>query len=194
MPDQPLPTTEIRTTDAIDPARAALANVLGALALVVSDEVARRIVATGATPSVTDASAVSALGQFMDGSTIDRIHQVLGLTQSGAVRLVDRLAAADLVSREPGQDRRSREVRLTEYGHRQSRGIRDDRSAYLIALTASLSPEEVATLRDLLAKVLEAVVGLKEGGPWTCRLCDLVACRREQGECPTYNAALRVRA
>lgn len=173
-----------------DPSRRALANVLGALATVVSDEIGRRVVATGGVPSTTDAAALSALGQFLDGATVDRVHQVLGVTPSGAVRLVDRLAEADLASRGPGPDKRSRAIRLTDDGHRRSDAVVATRSAYLLALTADLSAEEVTTLRDLLGRVMAAVVTRKDGGAWTCRLCDLAACRRAHGECPTYNAAV----
>jgi DNA-binding MarR family transcriptional regulator len=179
-----------RETGDADPSRRALANVLGALALVVSDEVGRRVLAATGAPSITDASTVSALGQFLDGATIDRVHQVLGVTPSGAVRLIDRLTEADLVSREPGPDKRSRAVRLTDLGHRQSRTVGAARSDYLLALTADLSAAEVTTLRTLLGRVMAAVVSHKDGGAWTCRLCDLDACRRSLGECPTHNAAV----
>lgn len=171
-----------------DPARDALANVLGALALVVTDEMLRRVVDIEG-PSTSDAAAVSALGQFLDGATLDRVHRVLGLTPSGAVRLVDRLAESGLVSREPGPDKRSRAVRLTEEGRRHSDAVRRSRSNYLRELTADLSAAEVATLRGLLARVVGTVVDHKDGGAWTCRLCDLTACRRDQGECPTFAAA-----
>jgi DNA-binding MarR family transcriptional regulator len=133
---------------------------------------------------------MSALGEFLDGSTVDRVHKVLGLTPSGAVRLVDRLVEAELVSREAGPDNRSRAIRLTEDGRRLSEVVREARLEYLLGLTAFLSADAVATLRDLLGQVLAAVVGAKQGGAWTCRLCDLSACRRSQGECPTYNAAV----
>jgi hypothetical protein len=118
------------------------------------------------------------------------VHDVLGLTPSGAVRLVDRLAEAELVNREPGPDKRSRAVRLTADGHRRAATVGAARSTYLLALTANLSTEEVDTLRALLGRVMTAVVSEKNGGAWTCRLCDLEACRRAQGECPTYNAAI----
>jgi len=168
--------------------QAALANVLGALALVVTDEMGR--VVTDDLSSVTDAAALSALAQFLDGATLDRVHQVLGVTPSGAVRLVDRLEAAGLVVRTSGPDRRSRSVRLTDTGRDRARAVGGARSAYLTGLVDHLEPDEVDVLRGLLAKVMAAVVGTKDGGAWTCRLCDLTACRRPQGECPAMNAAV----
>jgi DNA-binding MarR family transcriptional regulator len=172
-------------------ARGALANVLGAVALVVTDEMGRRVVDDGLA-SVTDATTLSALAQFLDGATLDQVHQVLGLTPSGAVRLVDRLQRAGLVAREPGTDRRSRAVRLTAAGRQAADGIAAARSAYLDGLVDGLPPDQVDALRNLLAVVMARVVQGKDGGAWTCRLCDLTACRRSQGECPAYNAALLI--
>jgi DNA-binding MarR family transcriptional regulator len=174
-----------------DDSRRALANVLGALALVVTDELGRAVtrdIGVG-TASVTDSAALSALSQFLDGSTVDRVHQVLGLTPSGAVRLVDRLESDGLVVRAPGADRRSRSIQLTAAGRDQAEAVGDARAAYLAGLVGELTSDEVDTLRRLLGKLMAGVVDGKDGGAWTCRLCDLVACRRDVGECPAMNAA-----
>ena len=172
-------------------ARGALANVLGALALVVTDEVTRTVVDAAGQErgSATDAATLAALAQFLDGGTLDRVHRVVGVTPSGAVRLVDRLADAGLATRAPGTDGRSRSVRLTEAGQERARAVHDARSSYLGGLTDGLSDDDVAILRDLLARVMGNVVARKDGGAWTCRLCDLAACRRAEGECPAMNAA-----
>jgi DNA-binding MarR family transcriptional regulator len=175
-----------------DPARGALANVVGALALVMADEMGRAVLAaTGEERgSVADAAALSALAQFLDGGSVDRVHRVLGLTPSGAVRLVDRLERAGLVVRGPGEDTRTRAVRLTTEGRRRAQAVRAARAAYLTGIVDGLDDDEVDLLRNLLARVATQVVEAKEGGPWTCRLCDLAACGRDRGECPTANAAL----
>jgi DNA-binding MarR family transcriptional regulator len=174
-----------------DGARRALANVLGALSLVVTDELGREITRNlpGHASSATDAATLSALAQFLDGATLDQVHQVLGVTPSGAVRLVDRLERAGLVTREAGSDGRSRAVRLTTAGRAAAGEVTTARSAYLAGLVGSLTTEEVDALRGLLAKVMAGVVQHKDGGAWTCRLCDLVACRRSEGQCPAMNAA-----
>jgi DNA-binding MarR family transcriptional regulator len=169
-------------------ARRALANALGALALVITDEL-RRVV-TAEVPSATDAAALSALAQFLDGATIDRVHSVLGLTPSGAVRLVDRLSAEGLAARGPGPDRRTRAVRLTSRGRERAAAVGAARSSYLAGILDTLDDDSVESLRTLVAQVMAAVVAAKDGGAWTCRLCDLNACRRSEGECPAYNAAL----
>ena len=83
-------------------------NLLGALVLVLGDRM------TAATTSSTglaenEAIALSALDQFLDGSRTDRVAQVLGLTSSGTVRLLDRLEQGGLVRRSPGDDARTRQ-------------------------------------------------------------------------------------
>ena len=65
------------------------ANLLGALALVITDQSAQAV-AAAAGQSVSAAAALSALHHFLDRPTLDQLHKVLGLTPSGAVRLVDR--------------------------------------------------------------------------------------------------------
>ena len=168
--------------------RTATANVLGAVALAVAAEtLAAAIPAGGRSDSA--AAALSALYQFLDRPTVDQLCQVLGLTHSGGVRLVDRLADAGLVERRPGADRRSRSVRLTAAGRRAARRVSDRRIAYLTSLLADFSPAEIRTLHDLLGRVMGQVVQQKQGGAWICRMCDLQACGRAAGNCPAASAA-----
>ena len=164
------------------------ANLLGALALVITDQAADHVTAASGQAG-TDAAALSALHQFLDHPTLDRMRNVLGLTPSGAVRVVDRLAAGGLAGRGPGTDGRSRSVTLTAEGGRTAGRISSTRLGYLADLLSTLSTEENATLHALLGKIMSQVVQGKDGGPWICRLCDLRACGRAAGHCPTANAA-----
>jgi DNA-binding MarR family transcriptional regulator len=164
------------------------ANLLGALALLVADQMSAAVAAQ-AGGSGSAAAALSALHTFLDGPTIDRLCQVLGLTPSGAVRLVDRLAEAGLATRGPGVDARSRAVHLTAAGRRAAARVVAARTAVLNRALADLSTNQRRTLHALLGKVMAGLVRDKEGGAWTCRLCDLKACGRDEGRCPTANAA-----
>ncbi|OLE21410.1 MAG: hypothetical protein AUG44_27645 [Actinobacteria bacterium 13_1_20CM_3_71_11] len=164
------------------------ANVLGALALVLADQTSGAI-ADAAGQSASAAAALSALHQFLDRPTIDRLRQVLGLTPSGAVRLVDRLAEAGFVARGPGEDGRSRSVSLTPRGRRVAARVSAARAATVTGALAGLSATERATLGRLLDRVMANVVHAKDGGAWICRLCDLTACERAEGHCPAANAA-----
>jgi DNA-binding MarR family transcriptional regulator len=164
------------------------ANLLGALALSISDRTSTAI-AAAAGQSESAAAALSALHHFLDRPTLDQLRQVLGLTHSGAVRLIDRLSAAGLVTRGPGGDGRSRSVVLTEEGRRAAGRVSAARAAALTDLLRTLSPAERKTLHALMGRVMAAVVHDKDGGAWICRLCDLDACGRNVGRCPTANAA-----
>src|SRR5205814_8184833 len=132
--------------------------------------------AAGQSPSA--AAALSALHQFLDRPTIDRLRQVLGLTPSGAVRLVDRLADAGLVARGPGEDGRSRSVSLTARGRRVAARVAAARRAALDEALVGLSAAERDTLGGLLDRMMANVVAAKEGGGWICRLSGLTACPR----------------
>jgi DNA-binding MarR family transcriptional regulator len=166
---------------------AATANVLGAVALAVAGQIPVATAAGGRSDSA--AAALSALYHVLDHPTVDQLCQVLGLTHSGGVRLVDRLADAGLVERGPGADRRSRSVRLTAAGRRAAHRMSGQRIAYLTSLLAGLSPAETGTLHHLLGRVMAQVVQHKQGGAWICRMCHLQACGRAAGNCPAANAA-----
>ncbi len=171
-----------------DDASAHQANVLGALALAVADQTAQAVVtATG--QSATAAAALSALHEFLDRPTLDQIRRVLGLTPSGAVRLIDRLAEAGLVTRGPGADGRTRSVILTDAGRRSAEAGAAARLTYLRDSLATLTAAERETLDHLLGRVMAAVVDRKDGGAWICRHCDLTGCERSSGRCPAMNAA-----
>jgi DNA-binding MarR family transcriptional regulator len=163
-------------------------NVLGALALVVTDQTDRAVAArSGQSPS--SAAALSALLEFLDQPTVDAFRRVLGLTPSGAVRLVDRLADAGLVTRGPGADGRSRAVTLTEAGRAVATEVSAARAAVLAEMTNGLTAAELDSLHGLLSTVMGNAVRSKSGGGWICRMCDLAACERDLGHCPAANAA-----
>jgi DNA-binding MarR family transcriptional regulator len=168
------------------------ANVLGALALFLTDATADAVEAAG--HAGTAAAALSALHQFLDRPTLDQLRRVLGLTPSGAVRLVDRLAEDGLVTRGPGTDGRSRSVSLTAKGRRAAQRVQAARTSVLEDALASLTPQQRTMLHSLTSQVLAGLVsqkvhsGRSERG-WTCRLCDLAACGRPDGHCPAANAA-----
>jgi len=58
------------------------------------------------------------------------------------------------------------------------------------AVDADLSPAERATLHGLMGTMMATIVRDKtDGVRWICRLCDLAACGRDEGRCPTATAA-----
>jgi DNA-binding MarR family transcriptional regulator len=163
--------------------------VLGALAQAIADRTASAV-AAAAGQHASAAAALSAMDQFLDRPTVNQLCNVLGLTHSGAVRLIDRLAEAGLVTRGPGDDGRSRSIALTAQGRAVAERVAAARMAALDDLLADLSPAERDSLGGMLDRLMARVVWGKDGGAWICRLCDLGACERSQGRCPAANAAM----
>ena len=164
------------------------ANLLGAFAQAVDDRTTEAIVAA-AGQAETAATALSALHHFLERPTIDLLRQVLGLTQSGTVRLVDRLVEAGYVRREPGADGRSRAVTLTDEGRSVAERVSAARAEVLGDALAVLSADERAELSGMLGRVMATFVRGPGATRWICRTCDTTACGRDAGECPVANAS-----
>jgi len=164
------------------------ANVFGALALVVADQIAD---ATTAAAGHADSApaALAALLHFLDRPTVDLLRQVLGLSSSGTVRLVDRLAEAGYVERADGVDRRSTAIVLTDAGQAAAEQVCRARADVLDVATAVLSPAERAELDRLAGKMLVGMMRGPGAVRWICRLCDTGICRGSPGGCPAGNAA-----
>jgi MarR family transcriptional repressor of emrRAB len=159
------------------------ANLLGALSLAVADRIndaAVRAVGMGASAP----AALTALNGPAAGATIDALRRILGLTHSGGVRLVDRLAEAGLVERRLGADHRSVALWLTPDGRRAARRALAQREAAIEAVMADLTAAE----RDGLVRAAERMLGSLNEEPGAerriCRLCDLEACGRPRRRCP----------
>lgn len=163
-------------------------NLLGALSLAVADRTSDAA-GDAAGQSQTAAIALSALHHFLDDPSVDLLRQVLGLTPSGAVRLVDRLQEAGYVTRRPGRDGRSVSVRLTASGRRAAERVSNARAEVLEETLSGLAPAERQVLDDLLSRVLARMIRAPGAVRWMCRLCDTGACGREKSECPVANAA-----
>jgi DNA-binding MarR family transcriptional regulator len=162
-------------------------NLLGALALVIADRTADAVdEAAGSSESA--AAALSALLHFLDGPSVDLLRQVLGLTSSGTVRLVDRLEQAGHVRRGPGRDGRTTSVGLTAAGRRAAARISAARAGVLDDALSVLSAAERQELEALMAKVLAGLIRGPGAMRWLCRMCDTAACGRAEGRCPVANA------
>src|SRR5919197_548419 len=128
-------------------------NLLGALSLAVTD---RMSAAAGAAAGQSDSAAValSALNHFLDDPQVDLLRQVLGLTPSGTVRLVDRLQDAGYVTRRHGRDGRSVSVRLTASGRRAAERISKARAEVLEGALSALPPAERRALDEVVSRIL----------------------------------------
>src|SRR5215218_2595865 len=102
-------------------------NLVGALTLALSDRL-EGAVTEAAGLAESDAIALSALHHFLDSPSVDLLAQVLGLSSSGAVRLVDRLESAGLVRRTTAADGRVTSVALTATGRRRAQTVTQART------------------------------------------------------------------
>ena len=165
-----------------------LANLLGAHALRVSERVHAAVEdATGLGP--TQAAALVSLGSFAEGEPLESLRSALGLSQPGAVRVVDRLAAAGLVSRRRGkQDGRQTLMHLTPKGRRMAARVLAARSRALAAEVHELSSADRAAVTDALERLLAAATDGRATARRICRVCDAHACGHP-ARCPVTVAA-----
>ncbi len=171
-----------------DPGLDRAANLFGALCQVIADQMSDAV-AQAAGRSESAAAALSALGNFLDRPSVGLLRQVLGLTSSGTVRLVDRLAESGYVERGAGGDGRSTAVTLTESGRLAAQRVGDARAAVLTGALAALSPAERETFEQLAGMVLIGMMRGPGAARWICRLCDIGTCRGAPGGCPVGNTA-----
>jgi MarR family transcriptional regulator, negative regulator of the multidrug operon emrRAB len=156
------------------------ANLLGALGLAIYDEmIAAMADAVGLSP--IDASAINAIGQ-QPGASVSFVAMATGLTHAGAVRVVDRLVANELVSRAPGPDARTVAVRLTPAGRKLLTKQRNARGGPLEHLVSMFDPAERSSIDTLLETLLTALTGDVHQAEHLCRLCDEASC--PQNICP----------
>jgi DNA-binding MarR family transcriptional regulator len=162
-------------------------NLLGALTVALADRMGDAIKGAAGGPE-TAAAVLSSLEDFLQEPSIGRVQEVLGLTPSGTVRLVDRLEDLGLVARSAGENGRIRRVSLTNSGRRVAEAVRAERARVLESALAPLSRSERHELDSLLAKVLAGLRRPPGATRWTCRLCDTGACGRARGLCPFVKA------
>ena len=155
-------------------------NLLGALAVALSDaltEVTERSAHRGA-------AAPAALVTIAEesGITIERLRQVLQLSHSGTVRLIDCLAADGLVERQRGRDQRSVSLMLTPAGREAAAAVLAERQSVLDRALSGLTAVERRTLMPLVEKLLAGVSAGRRSADHICRLCDTSVC--PLSDCP----------
>ena len=177
------------SSEPLNPSRRAdqAANLLGALGSAVTDRV-KAAVTEAAVGAENDATALSALLHFLDEPRIDQLAQVLGLTSSGTVRLVDRLQRLGLVERSAGSDGRATSIAVTP-GSRRAGDVGRARTELLERARAALTPAERDQFGVLAGKILVGILRPPGEYGWMCRLCDTGWCGRPEGHCPVARAA-----
>jgi DNA-binding MarR family transcriptional regulator len=120
-----------------------------------------------------DLAALTLLGSH-EGCSADWLYARIGLTQSGTVRLIDRLESLGYVDRA----RRGRELALglTAAGHELLAAWTAARDAASEDVLAALTPVERLRLNELLSTALRRTSRPRDAADVTCRFCDWPAC------------------
>jgi MarR family transcriptional regulator, negative regulator of the multidrug operon emrRAB len=172
----------------LDKANARTLNMLGALALALAD----RIATAAEAMSNLHPSTASALVVIVNhpGESIDAIRRALGLTHSGAVRLIDGLEAVGLVERRRSpRDGRAIALWTTREGEQIATQIVAARAKMLEPVLANISKSDRRTIVALLENALTALTDSQDRARSICRFCAEGICRPLG--CPVEKAALR---
>jgi DNA-binding MarR family transcriptional regulator len=118
--------------------------------------------ATASRVSGSQLRAMLVVEEF-DGINLRGLAARLDVILSSASRLCDRLVAAGVLERFPGQhDRREIALHLTADGHKLLQALRDDRRRRLAAVLAGMSPAGRQALVRGLAEFGEVLYGEAE--------------------------------
>jgi DNA-binding MarR family transcriptional regulator len=163
------------------------ANLVGAFALAVFDRMAGAI--DECDGSFGSSAAALLLIHHGHVGRIDDLREPLGLTQTGVVRLVDRIAHLELAKRvsHAGGDLRLVGVELTPKGSQMVARILAAREQAVARLLGSLTPAEIDQLTGICEKSLAHVAGVAAAPGRLCRYCDEDAC--DLSRCPVELAS-----
>jgi DNA-binding MarR family transcriptional regulator len=166
------------------------ANLLGALVVTLHDEMQSATADAAEHGAAYPAALATMLGE--PGLSIESLRQILGLSHSGTVRLLDALEEEGTVARRSGKDARSVALQLTAAGKRQARAVLEARRHSLEPALNALTGPELAQLVRLTEKLLGALTRSRQHSDHVCRLCDLSVC--PDATCPVNCAALAAEA
>lgn len=164
-------------------------NVVGALVVALGDRL-RDATEEAAGMGGPMPAALSALQQWAGGRTVDTLAGGLRLSHSRTVRVIDRLEADGLATRErdPG-DGRSVLVRLTPAGEAAASRVHAARAEALSSALDTLAPADLRALAAAAEQVLEHVTTGRRSAGAICRLCESHACGHYEGRCPVTRGA-----
>ena len=153
---------------------AAGVNVLAAWLLAAGDDVRTSAATTGLS---TGKAAALVLVSNNPGCSVDWLRARMGLTHSGTVRLVDRLAGADLLRRGTAtHDGRAVALTTTSAGDEQVAQIHAVRTGVITRLLEDLPEATAAALLEVATVQLRSTPRNNVQADVTCRLCRLASC------------------
>lgn len=156
------------------------ANAVAAVSLLIADTVAESGSAAAGVSQREWAALV--LIATHPGCSLTWLFRRLGLTQSGAVRLVDRLVERELLDRAPRPGGREVALTVTADGQdRLDRGAAARSAAVGTVMAHLLTPGQQTTLAELADTMLRAGSRQRRDADIACRWCDWSGC---DPDCP----------
>lgn len=150
-----------------------LSNLLGALALKISDALEDTVKRNAYT--ATTMSALISIDAH-PGDTIDTLSKVLRLSPSGMSRAIARLEQQGLVERHRGKDGRAVFLFSTNRGRKEVQKFLFHRHEIIKPIVENLSETEQTTLLNALEKMLSTIPLDREDARNICRFCDETIC------------------
>ncbi len=162
-----------------------ITNLLGTVATAIATGIEQSIGELGG-HSLTHESALVTISQHPNES-IDALSKILGLTHSGAVRLINTLEKEELVNRiRSKKDARAVVLKVTDKGGERAKSVLQAREQATKQVLAGLSMEQIQLLEPILESALLGVTHNQKEARRICRLCNEKVCR-PQG-CPVESA------
>jgi MarR family transcriptional regulator, negative regulator of the multidrug operon emrRAB len=150
------------------------ANLVGALALGLTDLIRAAVDGIAGHAGETSAALVTVAAE--PGLGVTALSRALGLSQPGAVRLVDRLVADGLVIRQPGKDGRAVALALTPAGEARVEALKTARLAAIDTVLSGLDADDRTALDRIARNILETMTTDRLKAFGLCRLCDWETC------------------
>jgi MarR family transcriptional regulator, negative regulator of the multidrug operon emrRAB len=164
--------------------RAFAANLLGTLALTITDRIGIGT-AKAARRGAGTPAALLCLWWYPD-RPIAFLAARLRISHPGAVQLVDRLAEDGLAERVPAADGRTKLLALTDRGRAAATAVLQARGAVLQRAVDVLDDVQVPALSGAVEAMLEALSDTLLTGEYMCRMCDELSC--PDARCPVERA------
>ena len=154
-----------------------ISNLIGAFATSVSTAIESQISELGGR-SLSHEAALVAIHNHPN-ETIDVLSKVLGLTHSGAVRLINTLEQEGLIARKKSvQDARSVVLCTTQEGSERVEEILCSREAAIVKVLDHFSKEQKQSFTELLEVAMGNLTDKQSEARRICRLCNEGVCRK----------------
>lgn len=162
-----------------------ISNLIGAFATTVSSDIENKISELDGRSLSHEAALVAIYNH--PNETIDVLSKVLGLTHSGAVRLINTLEKEGFVERgKSTQDARSVVLCITSHGSERVKSILDNREKATLKLLECFNEEQEQSFLGLLEVAMGHLTNEQIEARRICRLCNEGVCRKLG--CPVENA------